>query len=205
LIAFHILDPSGAFLTPPFPCSIEAKEGTLEVSAATGPSYYYRGGATFAQSFRLGTNVDVDAISAAYRGGVLTLRLPYKPRKPTTRRIVVEGPAAPTPRLRNPEPAKAAPLPTPAVETPAPAPREEPAPKHASAPTHNNNDEEGEEMPELEPLIQDVDPAEATAAAVAAKPMSRGEKAAAWVAKHSQSEPVEDEEDGSIEECDIDA
>ncbi|KAL4536809.1 hypothetical protein Ndes2437B_g06213 [Nannochloris sp. 'desiccata'] len=80
--------------------SIQVKDQSLEVSASTAPSFYYRFGATFAQSFRLGENIDTDAINARFQGGVLTLRLPYKaPKSNAARRVLIEGPSSPPRQL----------------------------------------------------------------------------------------------------------
>lgn len=75
---------------------IDVQAEQMTVAASTAPSRYYPRGATFHQSFRLGTNIDADAITASFQVGVLTVRMPYKAPKPTgPRRVIIEGPASP--------------------------------------------------------------------------------------------------------------
>ena len=221
------LDPSFVFLF----CRIDLEDHSLAVSAATGPSYYYRFGATFSQTFRLGENIDADGVAAKFVGGILTVQLPYKAPKPTgPRRIAIQTPPTLPPRPQH------ASKPNKPAETTAPAPA--PAPQAAPA-AERAERAEVDDMPELEPNSSDYEPviAEATPAPPAppkakgkkssssskkgkkatgkastappnssASSLSSEEKAAAWVAEQdhlgSTSHGNDDvEEDGSIEEC----
>ena len=103
-------------------CRIDVLAEQLTVSASIIPSFYYPRGAIFSQSFRLGTNINGDAITAALNNGVLTIRMPYKAPKPTggARRLVIHGPASSPPLHKVPASLpKAVPIPVPsAVEKP---------------------------------------------------------------------------------------
>ena len=158
----------------------------LSVHANTTPSIYYPTGAQFAKAFRLGTNVDTNAVSAAFHEGILTVRLPAKastqPKGP--RKIVIEGPEASSPCSEHqavPVTAAAAPVETSEQEV------------TTDSLVHKEEKEAGtEDMPELE-----SNPATTTTTGGAADADD-----AVVAPAMTGSEKVDAEEEGSVEDAD---
>jgi len=180
----------------------------------------------------LGDNIDADAITASYQGGVLTLRLPYKaPKSNAARRVLVEGPSSPPRQLAAGHPPLSPPTsPSAASEKAAQtATSAQPAVPHAEpqqeewmdAQEHDELQEEEQvkqptlpakehmtgELPAFEPVLQFVgEPSEKKDINMDgnnAKAMTAEEKAANWVADLKKEDDNADAEDGSIEDCEV--
>ena len=182
----------------------------------------------------MGDNIDADAISATFQGGVLTLRLPYKASKTKgPRRVPVEGPSPPrlTARRSTSPPASpaavaaaaaAAAAITGTAQPPIEPHRQEEWVDVYEYPDNHHQEQKMQEqeevkqptlpaketvtgqLPTFEPVLQFVGDAsvkkDINIDDTNTAPMSAEEKAAAWVA---DLEEDDDNEDGSIEECEV--